>query len=137
MARTILVTLAGGALALGGLVLAAGNAPGALQTLGLWILVLAWIALVGYHGARAERQEQRARLASRAPPAIRGSLARKDCRARRATSAHGAHPQEGRWGIQDLMDPPACKAAKDRKENEVTLGRKAELDSVATQGRTA
>jgi len=35
------------------------------------------------------------------------------------------------------MDPPACKAAKDRKENEVTLGRKAELDSVATQGRTA
>ena len=77
MARTILVTLAGCALAIGGLVLAAGNAPGALQTLGLWILVLAWIALVGYHGARAERQE-RLRLGLPAPrPTLPSILTRE------------------------------------------------------------
>lgn len=55
------------ALAVVGLVLAASSTSGALQALGLAILVLAWIVLVVYHGRQAERRK-RERLGLLPPP---------------------------------------------------------------------
>ena len=67
MAATIGLSLLGVALAVGGLVLAASVSSGALQALGVAILILAWIAMVGYHGRQAERRE-RERLGLLPPP---------------------------------------------------------------------
>jgi len=59
--KALFLSLAALAVAVGGLVLAGTSNDGALQTLGIVILLFAWLAAVGYHGDRAERVE-RARL---------------------------------------------------------------------------